>query len=74
MALAQEPVPGNERCGAMAMLRSQNIDPVEVLARIGYAARGLVYTIVGWLAVLAALGRATVTTLTMTLSSCLAGA
>lgn len=42
----------------MAMLRSQNIDPVEVLARIGYAARGLVYTIVGWLAVLAALGRA----------------
>ncbi|PTM43159.1 DUF1206 domain-containing protein [Bosea sp. 124] len=42
----------------MAKLRSQNIDPVEVLARIGYAARGLVYTIVGWLAVLAALGGA----------------
>lgn len=41
----------------MATLRSQNMNPVEVLARIGYAARGLVYTLVGWLAVLAALGR-----------------
>lgn len=32
-------------------------NPVEFLARVGYAARGLVYTLVGWLAILAALGR-----------------
>lgn len=42
----------------MAMLRPKNGSPLEVLARIGYAARGLVYILVGWLAVLAALGRA----------------
>ena len=42
----------------MARQGSADRSPVEVLARIGYAARGLVYILVGWLAVLAALGRA----------------
>lgn len=41
----------------MAMLSSRTGNPIESLARIGYAARGLVYTLVGWLAVLASLGR-----------------
>lgn len=42
----------------MVTQRARNANPIEVLARIGYAARGLVYTVVGWLAILAALGRA----------------
>lgn len=42
----------------MISLSSLNRNPVEVFARVGYAARGLVYTLVGWLAVLAALGPA----------------
>lgn len=40
------------------MQSSRNGNPIGILARLGYAARGLVYTLVGWLAALAALGRA----------------
>ncbi|GAB4460565.1 MAG: DUF1206 domain-containing protein [Armatimonadaceae bacterium] len=52
-----------ENVGASAEKAKQEAKPwVERLARLGYSARGIVYITIGWLAILAAMGRGGETT------------